>query len=452
MSEINTSGEKNEVIGNNITQENINESESQVITEAANASGEENFEELLEESLKNFNTNEKVTGVVVGIAPNEVYVDIVGRKQTGCIPIDELTSVRDSKPEDIVKIGDKLELLIMKTNDQEGTILLSKRRIDAQKGWEKLEKAAESGEILSGTVSEKVNGGVIVLSSGSRIFIPASQATAHRNDPIEELVGQTVNFKLLEVSQKGRKRRLVGSIRSVLKDQRAEQKAEFWRTADVGKLYTGVVKSITNYGAFVDLGGIFGMIHISELSWEHIKHPNEVVNVGDRVDVYIKDINAETSKISLGYKKAEDNPWEILKNNFPPNTVLDAKIVGLTAFGAFASIIPGIDGLIHISQISNERLNKPHDVLKVGQTVKVMITGIDIEKKRVSLSMKAVPEEQPETEVPAEPEGQPETEVPVEPEGQSETEVSVEPEEQSETEAPVGPVEQNEINMQDGSA
>lgn len=350
---------------------------------------EESFEELLEESLKNLNTNERVMGTVISIAPNEVQVD-VGRKQTGFVPVSELSNDPSAKPEDIVKVGDEIELLIMKTNDQEGTIMLSKRRVDAQKGWEELQEKVDSQEILTSKVTEAVKGGVIVLYNGVRVFIPASQATASRDESLEDLVGQDVDFRLIEVSQRGRYKRAIGSIRSVLKEQRAAQREEFWKNCEVGKRYTGVVKSLTSYGAFVDLGGVFGMIHISELSWTHIKHPSEVVNVGDTVEVYVKDINEETKKISLGFKNADDNPWEILKRDYPEGTVVNATIVGLTTFGAFANIIPGIDGLIHISQIANKRIDKPADVLSVGDTVEAKITAIDFDKKRVSLSMRAL--------------------------------------------------------------
>ena len=366
----------------------------------------ESFEALLEENLKNLNTNERVIGTVLSIAPNEVQVD-VGRKQTGIIPVSELSNDPNAKPEDLVKIGDQLELLIMKTNDQEGTILLSKRRVDAQKGWEKLQEKVESQEILTSKVTEVVKGGVIVIYDGIRIFIPASQATATRGENLEDLLGKEVQFRLIEVSQHGRRRRAIGSIRSVLKEQRAAQREEFWKTCEVGKHYNGVVKSLTSYGAFVDLGGVFGMIHISELSWTHIKHPSEVVNVGDTVDVYVKDINEETKKISLGYKKPEDNPWEILKRDYPEGTVVKATIVGLTEFGAFANIIPGIDGLIHISQIANKRIDKPSDVLSVGDVVDAKITAIDFDKKRVSLSMRALlPEDEQQAETAEEPEAE----------------------------------------------
>ena len=350
---------------------------------------EESFEEMLEESLKNLNTNERVMGTVISIAPNEVQVD-VGRKQTGFVPVSELSNDPNVKPEDVVKIGDEIELLIMKTNDQEGTIMLSKRRVDAQKGWEELQDKVDSQEILTSKIVEAVKGGVIAVYNGVRIFIPASQATASRDEKLEDLVGQDVEFRLIEVSQRGRFKRAIGSIRSVLKERRAAQREEFWKTCEVGKRYKGVVKSLTSYGAFVDLGGVFGMIHISELSWTHIKHPSEVVNIGDTVDVYVKDINEETKKISLGFKNAEDNPWEILKRDYPEGTVVEATIVGLTTFGAFANIIPGIDGLIHISQIANKRIEKPADVLSVGEKVQAKITAIDFDKKRVSLSMRAL--------------------------------------------------------------
>ncbi|MBQ5902275.1 MAG: S1 RNA-binding domain-containing protein, partial [Clostridia bacterium] len=188
----------------------------------------------------------------------------------------------------------------------------------------------------------------------------------------------------------GRGRRAVGSIRSVLREARKEIEEKFWAEIEVGKRYTGVVKTLTNYGAFVDLGGVDGMVHISELSWSRIKHPSEVVNVGDTVDVYVKDLDTEKKKISLGFKNAEDNPWEILKNNYEVGSVVKATVVSMTTYGAFARIIPGIDGLIHISQIANERIEKIADVLSVGQEVEAQITAIDFDKKRVSLSMKAL--------------------------------------------------------------
>ena len=375
---------------------------SEVNTSSVNEN-ELSFEEMLEESLKSMNTNERVMGTVMSIAPNgDVSVD-VGRKQAGFIPKDEISYDPTVTAQDVLKVGDEIELLIMKTNDQEGTIMLSKKRVDAQKNWEELEALNGSDEIFTGKVIEAVNGGIIVMLKDNRVFIPASQATLSRDEDPSALVGKEVQYRLLEVSRKGRRKRAIGSIKSVLKEKRAEEKAKLLETLAVGNHYKGVVKSLTSYGAFVDIGGVYGMIHISELSWSRIKHPSEVVNVGDEVEVYIKDINEETKKISLGYKKEEDNPWFILKNEYPVGSVVKCKIVGLTTFGAFANIIPGIDGLIHISQIANKRIDKPQDVLSVGQEVEAKIIAIDFDKKRVSLSMRALlPEEADKAEDTAE--------------------------------------------------
>ena len=375
---------------------------SEVNTSSVNEN-ELSFEEMLEESLKSMNTNERVMSTVMSIAPNgDVSVD-VGRKQAGFIPKDEISYDPTVTAQDVLKVGDEVELLIMKTNDQEGTIMLSKKRVDAQKNWEELEALNGSDEIFTGKVIEAVNGGIIVMLKDNRIFIPASQATLSRDEDPSALVGKEVQYRLLEVSRKGRRKRAIGSIKSVLKEKRAEEKAKLLETLAVGNHYKGVVKSLTSYGAFVDIGGVYGMIHISELSWSRIKHPSEVVNVGDEVEVYIKDINEETKKISLGYKKEEDNPWFILKNEYPVGSVVKCKIVGLTTFGAFANIIPGIDGLIHISQIANKRIDKPQDVLSVGQEVEAKIIAIDFDKKRVSLSMRALlPEEADKAEDTAE--------------------------------------------------
>lgn len=352
--------------------------------------GDPNFEEMLEESLKSLNTDERVHGVVVGVSPTEVYVD-VGRKQAGFIPAAELSNDPSAKPEDLVKVGDEMDLLIMRTNDQEGTIMLSKRRLDAIHGWEIIAAAEESKEVLTGTVTDVIKGGLIVVTEGVRVFVPASQATASRNDPLEDLLHNEVKLRIIEVNRQ--RRRAVGSIRSVLRDERKALAEKFWETVEEGKEYTGVVKSLTSYGAFVDLGGIDGMIHISELSWSRIKHPSEVVNVGDTVTVYIKGFDREKEKISLGYRRMEDNPWEVLKRDYPVGTACEATVVGMTTFGAFARILPGIDGLIHISQIADRRIEKPQDVLKVGETVNVKITDVDFEKKRVSLSIRALLEE-----------------------------------------------------------
>lgn len=369
------------------------EANTEMAVEAAPAKSfeEMSFEEALEASLQSLSTDERVRGIVVGIAPNEVQVEVVGRKQAGYVPADELSATPGVNPADLVKIGDELELLIMRTNDQEGTIMLSKKRVDAMKGWDKVVEAEASGEILDGVVTDVIKGGILAVTHGVRVFIPASHASIMRMEDLSPLLKQEVRFKIIEVNTS--RRRAVGSIRLVAKAERKEKEAAFWEQAEVGQTYTGVVKSLTSYGAFVDLGGVDGMIHISELSWTRIKHPSEVVNIGDTVQVYIRDLDTEKRKISLGYRKAEDNPWEIFKAEYPIGSVVTAKIVGMTTFGAFAQIIPGIDGLIHISQIADRRIEKPQDELKVGQEVQVKITNVDYDAKRISLSIRALLEE-----------------------------------------------------------
>lgn len=345
------------------------------------------FEEMLNQSFKTIDNREKVTAVVTGIAPNEISVDI-GTKHAGYVPLNELTDDPNARTEDLAKIGDELELMVVRVNDVEGTVMLSKKRLDAIAGFEKVMSAVDTNEILEGTVVEVIKGGLLVLTNGVKVFIPASQATLSRSDSLDDLLKTKVQFKILEVNRQ--RKRAVGSIRAVLRDQRKELEDQFWQDAEVGKKYTGTVKSLTSYGAFVNLGGVDGMIHISELSWSRIKHPSEVVNVGDTVDVYIRDIDPENRKISLGFKKVEDNPWAIMSQKYNVGDVCTVKVVSLTSFGAFAQIIPGVDGLIHISQISTERINKPSDAIQVGQEVEAKITELDIDRKRVSLSIKAL--------------------------------------------------------------
>ena len=356
---------------------------------------EKNYEEMSSEefaaavdaTLQN-PTDDKVRGLVVSIAPNEVQVEVIGRKQTGYIPADELSNDPNANPADLVKVGDELLLLIMRTNDQEGTIMLSKKRVDALKGWQKVVDAEAEGAILDGVVTEVIKGGVLVVTNGVRVFVPASHASVGRMEDLSPLKGQEVQLKIIEIND--RRRHAVGSIRLVAQAARKEQEEAFWAQAEVGQEYTGAVKSLTSYGAFVDLGGVDGMVHISEMSWSRIKHPSEVMNVGDTVTVFIKALDAEKRKISLGYRKAEDNPWEIFKAQYPVDSIVTAKIVGTTTFGAFAQILPGIDGLIHISQIANHRVEKASDELTVGQEVQAKITAIDYDRKRISLSIRAL--------------------------------------------------------------
>ena len=348
-------------------------------------------EEAFEASLNSLTGDQKVTGVVIAVNPSEITVDI-GRGVTGYVTAGEYSSDPNVNLVDEVKVDDKLNLIIMKISDQEGTAMLSKRRYDAIAGWDNIKAAKDSGEILKGVVREIIKGGVVVYVDNVKVFIPASQATASRNDSLEELKGKEVSFRIIEI---GRGRRAIGSIRSVLREEKKAAEEKIWANIAVGDRFTGTVKSLTSYGAFVDIGGVDGMIHISELSWARIKNPSEVVLVGDTVEVYVKDLDADKKKISLGYKKEDENPWVIFQNNYNVDDVVKVTIVSMTTYGAFARIIPGIDGLIHISQIANKHIAKPQDELTVGQEVEAKITAIDLDKKRISLSIRALlPEEE----------------------------------------------------------
>ena len=353
-------------------------------------------EEAFEASLSGLTGDQKVCGTVIAVNPTEITVDI-GRGVTGYVTADEFSSEPDVKLMDEVKAGDKLNLIIMKINDQEGTAMLSKRRYDAIAGWDNIVAAKDSGEIVTGFVKDVIKGGVVAYSNGVRVFIPASQATASRGESIEELKGKEVSFRIIEI---GRGHRAVGSIRSVLKEQRKAAEDKIWENIAVGDRFTGTVKSLTSYGAFVDIGGVDGMVHISELSWQRIKNPSEVVLVGDTVEVYVKALDPEKRKISLGYRKPEDNPWVIFENNYNVGDTVNVTVVSMTTYGAFARIIPGIDGLIHISQIANKHVAKPQDELTVGEEVDAKIIAVDPEKKRVSLSIRALLEDSEPSEEP----------------------------------------------------
>ena len=363
---------------------------SSIIEEVLNSMTEINdsmsFEEMLNASEeKRVHAGSIVKGVVTSISANEIQVDI-GAKQTGFVRLSELTDDSSAKVEDLVKVGDELDLIVEKVMDQDGVIQLSRKKLASRKGMEEIAKAAESGEVVEGDVTEYNKGGVVVNVKGVKVFVPRSQATMRRDEDYTALVGKHVRLVVTECS--GRK--IVGSINKVTAEENKARREEFWANVEIGKTYTGVVKSLTSYGAFVDIGGVDGLCHISELSWNRIKHPSEVVSVGDTIEVYVKDIDRENHKVSLGYKKSEDNPWEQLRNNYPVGSVFHAPVVSLTKFGAFVRILPGVDGLVHISEISNERVEKVSDVLKVGDMVDVKLLDVDFDKKRISLSMKAL--------------------------------------------------------------
>lgn len=348
---------------------------------------EESFADMLEKSIKTLNTGDKVTGVVTGITATEVNVDL-GTKHAGYIPLSELSDDPSVKPEDIVKVGDEIETYVMRVNDVEGVATLSKKRLDSVKNWDTIEAAVEEKTILEGTVTEVNKGGIVVNVKGIRVFVPASQTGKPRGADLSEMVKEQVKLRITEVNRS--RRRVVGSIRSVLAEERAAKAAEVWANIEEGKHYEGTVESLTSYGAFVDIGGVDGMVHVSELSWSRIKNPAEVVSVGDKVNVYVISFDAEKKKISLGMKDRNEDPWEKFTSTYEVGSVASVRVVKLMTFGAFAEIVPGVDGLIHISQIADHRIEKPGDELEEGQIVDVKITDIDYDRKKVSLSIRAL--------------------------------------------------------------
>ena len=348
---------------------------------------EENFAELLEQSIKTLNTGDRVTGIVTGISPTEVQVDL-GTKHAGYIPYDEVSNDPSVKPEDVVKVGDEIEVFVVRVNDQEGTCQLSKKKLDGMRVWDEINEACENKTVVEGTITEENKGGLVANVKGIRVFIPASQSGIAKGGDMSQLQGQTVQMKITEVNRA--RRRVIGSIRAVTAEARKAAAEKIWSEIEVGKKYHGVVKSLTSYGAFVDIGGVDGMVHVSELSWNHIKNPSEVEKVGDEIDVYVISFDPEKRKISLGYKTEEMNPWNQFMSKYSVGDVVPAKIVKLMTFGAFAEILPGVDGLIHISQIADRRIGKPEDVLSEGQDVEVKIIDVDADKKRISLSIRAL--------------------------------------------------------------
>ena len=356
---------------------------------------EKSFAEMLEESIKTLNTGDKVKGKVVAITPTEIEVEL-GVKYPGYIPLSELSDDPSVKPEDVVKVGDEIETYVMLVSDRDCMVKLSKKRLDMVKGWEEIEAAKDNETVMEGFVTEDNKGGVVVSVKGVRVFVPASQTGLPRETPMSELVKQKVRLIITEVNRA--RRRVVGSISRVTRAERAAAAEKVWAEIEEGKHYTGTVKSLTSYGAFVDIGGVDGMVHISELSWSRIKHPSEVVKVGDTVDVYVISADKEKKKISLGMKDHSQDPWSVFTSTYQVGDVANVRIVKLMTFGAFAEVVPGVDGLIHISQIADHRIDKPSDVLAEGDKVDVKITDVDMENKKISLSIRALLEEQGQDE------------------------------------------------------
>lgn len=348
----------------------------------------ENFEAMLAESFKTLNTGDIVTGTVTYVTDAELQLD-VGAQVTGIIKAEQITDDPSVKLTDLYKKGDQIEGRVGRVSDIEGIAELSKKAVDSAKNWQKIVSANENAEVVTGKVVEITKGGVNVLVGATKVFVPASQSGIARDGDLSVLKGQEVSLKIIEI--KGN--RAIGSIRVVQREIRRANEAAFWESIEEGKVYTGVVKSMTAYGAFVDLGGVDGMVHKTELSWRPIATPAAVLSIGDEITVFVKSFDAEKKRISLGYKTDDTNPWYLFTSKYAVGDVASVKIVSLMPFGAFAQIVDGVDGLIHISQISQQKIGKPADVLEVGQEVDVKITAIDEEKQKVSLSIRALLDE-----------------------------------------------------------
>lgn len=361
-----------------------------------NESMEKSFEELLAESFKTLNNGDKVVGIVTRITPTEIYLDL-GTKHAGFLPLTEVTDDPSVKPEEMFKEGDEIEVSVVRVNDVEGVVTVSKRRLDAMKNWDEVETARQDKAIVEGIVTEMNKGGIIVSVKGVRVFVPASQSGLPKDADLATMLKTKVQLRITEVNRM--RRRVVGSIRSVQFEARRAAAEKVWSEIEVGKSYKGTVKSIMDYGVFVDIGGVDGMLHISEMSWKRIGHPSELFKTGDEIEVSVIALDTEKKKISLGYRKEEDNPWTKFTSQYNVGDVATVKIVKLMPFGAFAEVLPGVDGLIHISQITDRRIARPNDVLSEGQEVEAKITEVNLETKKISLSMRALIEP---TEAPAE--------------------------------------------------
>ncbi len=369
-----------------------NENEKILNVVSENTASEEDFDfaQALEESLMFIHNGQRVSGTVSAITGTEVQIDL-GGKHSGFIPTEEFDN--DENP---VKVGDTVEAIVVKVNDAEGTALLSKRKIDAAKNFEKLQAAMDNKEVLTGKVKEAVKGGLIVNYAGIRVFIPASHVSLRRNAELDKYVGEEVKFEIISTTD-GKRRKIVGSMKEVLLAEKAKLADELWGSIEVGKEYEGTVVSTTSFGAFVNIGGADGLLHVTDIAWTRVKNVTDYVKVGDKVKVKIKSYDPDTKKISLTMKNDEENPWELIKK-YNEGDVITVKVLKIMPYGAFVSVIPGIDGLIHISQLSNKRVANVADVVSVGDEVEAKITEIDYDNKKVSLSIRALLPEEPVVE------------------------------------------------------
>ena len=346
--------------------------------------------EDVEKTLVQLRPGQIVTGTVVQITEDEVCVN-VGYKADGLVKKSDLSSTD-------VKVGDEIEVEVVKVNDGEGNVLLSQKNIINRKAWEEIVAKQEAGEFVEGVGKEAVKGGLLADVMGVRTFIPASQLSLRYVEKIEEFVGQTMTLKIIEIDKA--KKRIVASRKQVLQVEEAARKKELWNTFEVGSIVKGTVRRLADFGAFVDIGGVDGLVHVTDLSWGRVKHPSDVVSVGQEIDVKILNVDPERERISLSYKQTQPRPWTVAGEKYPVGSVVEGKVVRITTFGAFVELEPGLDGLVHISQCALTRIAKVEDAVNVGDIVRVKVLDVNTEAKRISLSIREVLEDEALDSVP----------------------------------------------------
>jgi small subunit ribosomal protein S1 len=367
-----------------MSEQNINNVvEEKIIPNDAEATSEESFQAAFEKTLVSIRPGQIVTGTVVQVTDDEVCLNI-GYKSDGIITKNELQSSAD--PKEQFKIGDEVEVEVIKVNDGEGNVLLSQRSLLVRKNWDKLVAASENGETVTGTGKEVVKGGLIVMVEGVRTFVPASQLSERYVEKIDQFVGQELRLKIIEVDR--HKKRLVGSRKAVIVEEAAAKKEKAWENIEEGKIIKGIVRRLTDFGAFVDLGGVDGLIHVTDLSWARVKHPSDVVKPNQEVDVKVLSVDREKERISLGLKQLQPKPWDNAVEKYPVGSIVEGKVVRIVPFGAFIELEPGLDGLVHISQVSPQRIAKVEEVLSIGDLILVKVLDVNPETKRISLSVR----------------------------------------------------------------
>lgn len=353
---------------------------------------EMSFEQMLEESLKTIHNGEIVEGTVIDVKEDEIVLNI-GYKADGIISKNEYTNDAGVDLRDVVKVGDTMEAKVLKVNDGDGQVALTYKKLAAEKGNKRLEEAFNNHEVLKATVTQVLSGGLSVVIDEARVFIPASLVSDTYEKNLEKFADQEIEFVITEFNP--RRRRIIGDRKQLLVAKKEEMQKALFERIHVGDVVEGVVKNITDFGAFVDLGGADGLLHISEMSWGRVDNPRKIFNVGDKLKVLLKDING--SKIALSLKFEDENPWLTAAEKYAAGNVVTGRVARMTDFGAFVELEPGVDALLHVSQISHDHVEKPSDVLKVGQEIEAKVVDFNGEDKKISLSMKAL-----ETEAPAE--------------------------------------------------